>query len=208
MTFNPAEQRVLKGRTLGKERSTRSREPLFRHQELFLRTADASIDEALNSLRSTQEGLTVEDAKERFEQFGANEVTHEKYQWQKQLLKAALNPFIVLLSILAVVSYFTDDAKGAIVMAAMAIISVTLTFIQEFRSSKYLSITSIKNISSAQESGRSVTSVASCFSSAQSVLFLTTQLLDLCGLYLRRTLQLTKVFFNQDGSSRGFCRKL
>ncbi|PMZ42777.1 cation-transporting P-type ATPase, partial [Pseudomonas sp. FW306-02-H05-AA] len=79
---------------------------------LFMRIADATTSEALAVLHSCQEGLTADEVQERLEHYGVNEIVHEKYQWQKQLLKAALNPFILLLSVLAIVSYFTDDIKG------------------------------------------------------------------------------------------------
>ena len=41
-----------------------------------------------------------------------------------------------MLALLASVSYVTDDIKGTITLAAMVVISVSLTFIQEFRSSR------------------------------------------------------------------------
>jgi Mg2+-importing ATPase len=112
------------------------REASFRHQKLFTELAQVQVAGVLTILRTSLDGLSVDDAEIRLEEIGPNEITHERYQWSKQLIKAVLNPFILLLAVLAIVSEFTDDAKAAIVMGSMAIISVTLTFIQEFRSSK------------------------------------------------------------------------
>ena len=46
------------------------------------------------------------------------------------------NPFSLLLSVLAAISYFTQDLKAAIVISLMIVLSTLLRFIQETRSSQ------------------------------------------------------------------------
>ncbi|EQD41361.1 membrane protein containing ATPase, P-type, ATPase-associated region domain protein, partial [mine drainage metagenome] len=63
-----------------------------------------------------------------------NEIDQERLHWPRQLLKAFLNPFILLLTVLAIISYLTDDKSGSVVMGIMVTVSVFLTFFQEYRS--------------------------------------------------------------------------
>lgn len=102
----------------------------------FVRLSRLTETETLEFFSSTYDGLLpdqIENAKFRY---GRNVIADERTSWQSQLRKTAINPFNILLLILAGVSYATDDLKGSITLSAMVIISVTLTFIQEFRSSR------------------------------------------------------------------------
>lgn len=106
----------------------------FKHESLYKIIAMQSVEEVLLGLQTTPEGITAEEAEDRLSKVGYNETAKERFSWSKQLRIAILNPFIILLTALAVVSYVSDDLPGAIVMATMALISLTLTFVQELRS--------------------------------------------------------------------------
>ena len=108
----------------------------YRHTALYQQVALLKAQELFRLFDSSMDGLTDEQAKLNLRRIGLNEMEHEKFHWQKQLGKTLLNPFIVLLSILAVVSFLTDDIPGAMVMTTMVLVSVFLTFFQEFRSSR------------------------------------------------------------------------
>ena len=93
----------------------------------------------------TQEtGLTDIQVREKQQQFGPNEVAHEKAPaWYVQLLQAFINPFIGILIVIACVSLITDvflappadrDYKTLIVVSIMVMLSSLLRFWQEFRS--------------------------------------------------------------------------
>jgi Mg2+-importing ATPase len=106
----------------------------------------SQIDKAafLPLLDSNENGLTSAQAKERRNEYGLNEVVHEKApRWYVQLFEAFINPFIAVLLILAIISLITDvilnapedrDYKTVIVISTMVILSAMLRFIQEFRS--------------------------------------------------------------------------
>ena len=47
--------------------------------------------------------------------------------------RALLNPLVVFLAVLALVSAFTGDLRAAVVMAAMVVLGVVLRFVQESR---------------------------------------------------------------------------
>lgn len=115
---------------------TRPKYGAYKHRDLFLRIAQSPNSSLYELLNTHASGLVPEDIEDRRIRFGLNEVAHERSHWQIQLRHALINPFNILLALLAIVSYATDDMKGAITLAAMVVISVSLTFIQEFRSSR------------------------------------------------------------------------
>jgi P-type Mg2+ transporter len=98
-------------------------------------------------LLDTQEtGLTGAQVEEKQQNFGPNEVAHEKAPaWYIQLLQAFINPFIGILIVIAIVSLITDvflavpgdrDYKTLIVVSIMVMLSSLLRFWQEFRSNQ------------------------------------------------------------------------
>jgi len=98
-------------------------------------TDDAAL---LASLDATPAGLDEEQIEARLDRDGTNEAAHEKPpHWALQLARTFWNPFIVVLVVLAGVQLVTsDDLTGPIIIAVMVLISVVLSFTQEFRSSR------------------------------------------------------------------------
>jgi len=96
--------------------------------------ATREISEVLQSLGASPNGLTEEEAAARLEQYGPNEVAHEKrHEWLRRLWIAVRNPLVILLTVLAVLSYATDDFPGGTVMMVMVFLGVSLRFVQETR---------------------------------------------------------------------------
>ena len=88
----------------------------------------------LQSLGSSPTGLTEAEAEARLAQYGPNEVAHErKHEWLHRLWTAVRNPLVVLLTVLSILSYATDDIPGGTVMLAMVILGVALRLVQETR---------------------------------------------------------------------------
>jgi Mg2+-importing ATPase len=123
----------------GKRRSTVS--------PLLWQLAQGDPDLALKTMESSLAGLTNAEVDRKRRIYGMNEVAHGKPSpWWVQFLKAFSSPFILVLLILAIVSYSTDvylargpqpvDWKKVIILAAMVLISGILRFCQEFRSLK------------------------------------------------------------------------
>ncbi|MBO0862029.1 MAG: magnesium-translocating P-type ATPase [Chloracidobacterium sp.] len=105
--------------------------------DTFAEAAFRGPGEALEALSASREGLTDDEAKARLDEYGFNEVAHEKPSpWYVQLPLAFKNPFIILLIGLAAVSWLTGDAKATVIISTMVVISGALRFFQEFRSSQ------------------------------------------------------------------------
>ncbi|HBO23584.1 MAG TPA: magnesium-translocating P-type ATPase [Providencia sp.] len=110
--------------------------------------ASKSIEQVLNEYQTNMLGLSENEALDRLVTEGENEVAHEKAPpaW-KQLISSFKNPFIFVLIILAVVSFFTDfliperhgeetDLTGVIIIVTMVLLSGLLRFWQEYRTNK------------------------------------------------------------------------
>lgn len=94
-----------------------------------------SKSESMLALNSDLNGLTPAKVELKLSKFGYNEIDkQEKLSWYKHLWLSYKNPFNLLLSVLALVSFFTDDLKGAVVISGMVVISTVLRFVQERRS--------------------------------------------------------------------------
>ncbi len=88
--------------------------------------------EVLRSLGTSPTGLTEEEAAARLEQYGPNEVGREKHEgWPQRLYIAARNPLVILLTVLATLSFATGDFRAGVVMLLMVVLGVTLRFVQE-----------------------------------------------------------------------------
>jgi P-type Mg2+ transporter len=103
-------------------------------------------EEALERLQASRSGLSEQEVEARREQYGANEVSHEKPPtWYQQLFHAFITPFNGVLFAVSVVSLFSDvifadpddrSFRTIIVLVTMILLSTLLRFWQEFRSNK------------------------------------------------------------------------
>ena len=99
--------------------------------------ANNSAVQLLGTLGSHTEGLTSQEADALREQYGLNEVEHEQpLPWRVHLWHCYKNPFNLLLTLLAVISWLTDDMKAATVIFSMVVLSTLLRFWQEAKSNK------------------------------------------------------------------------
>jgi P-type Mg2+ transporter len=90
---------------------------------------------AIARLDSHADGLSTREAAARVKRSGPNEVAHEgPLPWWLHLWHCYKNPFNLLLTVLAVVSYLSADAKATIVIGLMVGLSTLIRFVQEGRS--------------------------------------------------------------------------
>ncbi len=100
----------------------------------------------LESLGTRPDGLTTEEAKDRLERFGFNLIARERVAaWSTHLLGAFRNPFVGILVILAIASFVTEwwlappaeqDLTTLVIITILVLISVVLTFIQEYQANR------------------------------------------------------------------------
>jgi Mg2+-importing ATPase len=88
----------------------------------------------LQHLNTPTNGLTELQVEERRAQYGWNQVAAEKHiSFAKRLWDNVKNPLVILLSVLGVISFVTDDLPGTVVIFTMVVLGIVLRFYQELR---------------------------------------------------------------------------
>lgn len=119
---------------------------IYQISDKLLQFGLAEKELVLEKLKTNFKGLTNEEVEERIEKYGKNEISHGNEETlPKRLIAAFINPFSIVLIILAIVSFITDytialpeekDLTTVIIIGAMITISGTLHFVQEGKSNK------------------------------------------------------------------------
>ena len=105
--------------------------------QTLVSAATADVDALLKQLDSHADGLSESQAEAIRARAGLNEVEHEKpLPWWLHLWHCYKNPFNLLLTLLAIISYVTEDIKAAIVIGSMVVLSTLMRFWQEAKSNK------------------------------------------------------------------------
>ncbi|QXH60350.1 magnesium-translocating P-type ATPase [Pseudomonas azerbaijanorientalis] len=105
--------------------------------QTLVNAAGSETGQLLDTLGSHTDGLSEPEADALREQFGLNEIEHEQpLPWWTHLWHCYKNPFNLLLTLLAVISWLTEDMKAAIVIFSMVVLSTLLRFWQETKSNQ------------------------------------------------------------------------
>lgn len=103
----------------------------------FIRLCSVPLDQALEELGSRASGLTSDEAEEKFAQFGPNEASPVvKLKTLQDLAKRAKSPLVLQLLVIAAVSGLIGEARSTVIVSAMVLLSVGLSFVLDRRSSK------------------------------------------------------------------------
>lgn len=103
----------------------------------MLNASRAQTNDLLKQFDTHLTGLTEEQAYTQQMTVGLNEVTHEKpLTWWQHLWYCYRNPFNILLSLLALIAFFTDDLTGSTIISVMVILSTLLRYWQEAKSNQ------------------------------------------------------------------------
>ncbi|CAM3842892.1 magnesium-translocating P-type ATPase [Roseateles saccharophilus] len=101
----------------------------------LIQAATEEPDALLARLGSHSDGLSGLQADAIRERTGANVVEQDKpLSWWAHLWHCYKTPFDVLLTLLAAISYLTEDMKATVVIGSMVVISVAIRFVQERKS--------------------------------------------------------------------------
>ena len=101
---------------------------------VLLEAAGLPIEAVFTRLATRAAGLTSDRAAESLVAFGANVLAHdERPSFLRLLWRAIVNPLVILLTVLAGVSFATANAPAGTVMVLMILLSVGLELIQEIK---------------------------------------------------------------------------
>ncbi|NYZ79254.1 magnesium-translocating P-type ATPase [Candidatus Micrarchaeota archaeon] len=96
--------------------------------------AELSKNALLKKFKTSMKGLSGREARKRIEEYGFNEPTRTKeVPVLMQMLEKFKNPLIIVLLIVATVSLLTGQIVSAILVYCMTVISVSLSFYQEYK---------------------------------------------------------------------------
>jgi Ca2+-transporting ATPase len=95
------------------------------------------VDEILQSLNSSEQGLTTEEARERLISYGPNTIKQVKKRTILQMLFDQFKDFMILVLIAAaVVSGIIGEPKDTIAILVIVILNAVIGFVQEYRAEK------------------------------------------------------------------------
>jgi Mg2+-importing ATPase len=113
------------------------------HEKRSMRVSPALVDSAASNvegvyarLKTRPEGLTTKEAANRLAEHGQNILAKDQRPGILSLVWGAVrNPLVLLLAVLAAVSFATGDPRAATMMLLMIVLSVGLRLVQEAKAS-------------------------------------------------------------------------
>jgi P-type Mg2+ transporter len=106
------------------------------HERRMVEMCGASELEALETLKTSPRGLSAEDAQQRLDEYGLNELAHAKQLgFWGDILRRCKSPLVIQLLVIAALAGIIGEGKSAFIVGAMVVLSVGLSFILDRRSS-------------------------------------------------------------------------
>lgn len=106
--------------------------PHIQVSQIVINSAAMDANGIYTELRTRPEGLTHDEAAERIAEYGANVLAKDQRVGIATLLgRAFLNPLVILLAVLATISFATGDIRAGAVMSLMIALGVGLKLVQE-----------------------------------------------------------------------------
>jgi P-type Ca2+ transporter type 2C len=98
------------------------------------------FEEAIEALESSHDGLTNEEAVQRLEKYGRNELEQERdTSWTEILVHQFINPLVVVLVVAGVIALLAGKMIDTIVIGVVIIVNAAIGFFQEFRAEAAIS---------------------------------------------------------------------
>ena len=144
----------------------KSKSSIVYNTEKVLLLAGQQMEQLFDFFHSSSSGLSGDDAEQRQETYGPNEILHEKRKSPIILfIKTFINPFIGILTVLALVSLVIDvimappeekEWSGVIIITIMVLLSVIMRFWQEQKSGEATSalLRMVKNTCAVKRDGK------------------------------------------------------
>lgn len=114
---------------------------------MFKQYSHLSKEEIIQQLDGSIYGLKKDEVEDRLKKYGKNIFTHKRFVWYKKLMQNIFNPFIIILMIIVIYNFISYsiidtgsdknvDLYSAIIVLVMIILSVFISFFQDYRSYK------------------------------------------------------------------------
>lgn len=105
------------------------------HERQLVKLCTIPIQEALGTLKTTLQGLMTEEAVQRLDKYGPNELSHHKrLGFWADMVHRLKSPLVVQLLLITLVSGFIGELKSTVIVSAMIVLSVGLSYVLDRRS--------------------------------------------------------------------------
>jgi Mg2+-importing ATPase len=112
--------------------ASRRENPQIQVSRIVVESAAMTAADVYARLATRPEGLTADEVAGRLAEYGPNVLAKDQRAGIGKLFyHAAINPLVILLAVLATISFATGDARAGIVMSMMIALGVGLKLIQE-----------------------------------------------------------------------------
>jgi P-type Mg2+ transporter len=107
------------------------------HERRLAELCALPIHDALGTLKTDLQGLSAEEAEHRLDKYGPNELTHlKRLGFWADMVHRLRSPLVIQLLVIALVSAFIGELKSTVIVGAMILLSVGLSYILDRRSSR------------------------------------------------------------------------
>lgn len=95
-------------------------------------------EEILKALGTSEQGLNKEQVERRHDEYGLNIATNDKQRgWLYLLVRSFKDKFIMILFVLAVIDYMTNDILGAGIIVCLGIASAMIRFAEDYSTYRF-----------------------------------------------------------------------
>lgn len=95
-------------------------------------------EEILKALGTSEQGLNKEQVERRHDEYGLNIATNDKQRgWLYFLVRSFKDKFIMILFVLAVIDYMTNDILGAGIIVCLGIASAMIRFAEDYSTYRF-----------------------------------------------------------------------
>ncbi len=96
------------------------------------------IHEVLHAFKTTQHGISDQEAQSRLAYYGLNVLQAKKQSWLKRLVEPFSSAFVLVLLVALVLSIFEHKVADAIVIAVIVCINAIIFYVQQFSAARVL----------------------------------------------------------------------
>ncbi|MGZ8548781.1 MAG: cation-translocating P-type ATPase [Sulfuricurvum sp.] len=92
-----------------------------------------NTDDLLNDLKTTLDGLGIDDVEKRTKEFGSNTLKEEQHSLVSLFLGQFMSPIVLILIVAALLSYAMGQKSDGIIILAILLVNSLLGFFQEYK---------------------------------------------------------------------------
>ncbi|MCI4444548.1 MAG: HAD-IC family P-type ATPase, partial [Candidatus Aminicenantes bacterium] len=115
---------------------------LSEYEQKLIELSTLPLEQAFSRLETSIKGLSTDEAEHRLDEYGPNELSQKKrLSFWADMFRRLKSPLVIQLLAIATISAIIGEIKSALIVSAMVILSVGLSYVLDRRS--YLAVESL-----------------------------------------------------------------